>query len=50
MSFQRLVAYLEYMTTVGTLLGFDQAAARSGMREVMRLEMDMAEVSVANAH
>ena len=47
---QELVAYLEYMTTVGVLLGGEKNATEKQMREVMRLEMDMAKVGLCLVH
>lgn len=43
--FQKLVAYLKYMTTVGSLLGGqDSNFTREQMKEVLKFEMKLAKV------
>lgn len=42
--FQILSAYLEYMTTVGVLLGGEENATRDQMKEVIEFESKIAEV------
>lgn len=44
LSRQKLVAYLKYMTTVGVLLGGKENETRHQMREVLELEMKLAQV------
>ena len=43
---QKLVAYLKYMTTVGVLLGGKENETRHQMREVLELEIKLAQVSL----
>ena len=42
--FQKLMAYLKYMTTVGTLLGGQKTSTREQMKEVLKFEMKLAKV------
>ena len=43
--FQKLMAYLKYMTTVGSLLGgHDSNFTREQMKEVLKFEMKLAKV------
>jgi len=42
--FQKLMAYLKYMTTVGVLLGGHENFTREQMKEVLKFEMKLAKV------
>lgn len=42
--FQKLMAYLKYMTTVGVLLGGHENSTREQMKEVLEFEMKLAKV------
>lgn len=44
---QVLVAYLNYMTKVGVLLGGEENATRDQMEDVIEFETKLANVSVA---
>jgi len=41
-----MVAYLDFMTKIGVLLGAEEASARAQMKEVIKLEREISEVSL----
>lgn len=45
-NFQVLVAYLDYMVELGTLLGGDQGSTRLQMQQILDFEMALANITV----